>query len=303
MKELINKIIQDLGEDKPIKTLLLKAQIIASKLNNKEFEEWIHNEQNGYPRAENIPKYRRLNATVKADISIPFHGIYKNYTIPNGIFSEQFINDYMYHVDIVQSLSEIESLSDNKGGGMLSVGCPAIAYNEVSKYVRGNVERVWQEISSASLAGVLDAFKSKLLSFFLDLDKKVDAGIDFSKIEGQKEINQIMNTYNINAVVANTGNGTVSTGNISENNPAFCISDAEQQRVIQSLVDQLIIESKKINNKDLQIAVEAITEECKKSSWGKNALKLALNAVQGVATSVVANQLTPITTQLLALIK
>lgn len=303
MKELINKIIQDLGEEKSIKTILLKSQIIASKLNNKDFEEWIHNEQNGYPTTESIPKYRRLNATVKADISIPFHGIYKNYTIPNGIFPDQFINDCMYHVDIVQSLSEIENLFDNKDGGMLSVDCPAIAYNEVSKYVRGNVERVWQEFSRASLAGVLNAFKSKLLSFFLDLDKKIDAGIDFSKIEGQKEINQIMNTYNINAVVANTGNGTISTGDISENNPAFYISDAEQQKVIQSLVDQLIIESNKINNEDLQMAVEAITEECKKSSWGKKALKLALNAVKGVATGVIANQLTPITTQLLALIK
>lgn len=51
MKELIDKIIQDLGEDKPIRGILLKAQIVASKLGNKEFEDWIRNEQNGYPDA------------------------------------------------------------------------------------------------------------------------------------------------------------------------------------------------------------------------------------------------------------
>lgn len=39
IKDIIDKIIQDLGDDKPIKGILLKAQIVASQLNNKEFEE------------------------------------------------------------------------------------------------------------------------------------------------------------------------------------------------------------------------------------------------------------------------
>ncbi len=47
IKDIIDKIIQDLGDDKPIKGILLKAQIVASQLNNKEFEEWIKSEQNG----------------------------------------------------------------------------------------------------------------------------------------------------------------------------------------------------------------------------------------------------------------
>ena len=32
MKNLVDRIIQDLGEDKPIKGILLKAQIVASSL-------------------------------------------------------------------------------------------------------------------------------------------------------------------------------------------------------------------------------------------------------------------------------
>ena len=72
MKEIINKIIQDLGDDKPIKGILLKAQIFASKLGNNDFEMWIRNEQNGYPDAKNLPDYRILNAIVKANVSQPF---------------------------------------------------------------------------------------------------------------------------------------------------------------------------------------------------------------------------------------
>jgi len=303
MKDMINKIIQDLGEDKPINGILLKAQIIASKLDNKEFEVWINNEQNGYPDAKNIPDYRILNATVKADISQPYVRMCQNLSIPAGIFGEELINDSMYHVRITQSLSEIENLCDSKKSGTILANCPAMAYTEVSKHVRGNVERVWQEFSTSSLIGIVNSFKSKLLSFFLDLDKKIDAGIDFSKIEGQNEINQIMNNYYINSVVANTGDGTVSTGDISDNNPVLYISDVDQKGKIQDLVSKLIVEAKKIDNEDLQMAVDTISEECKKPSWAKKTLKLAFNAVQGIATGIAANQLTPIVTQLLAILK
>ena len=72
IKDIINKIIQDLGDDRPIKGILLKAQIVASQLNNKEFEEWIKSEQNGYSDAKNLPDYRVLGAIVKANVLLEY---------------------------------------------------------------------------------------------------------------------------------------------------------------------------------------------------------------------------------------
>lgn len=114
MKVMIDKIIQDLGDDKAIKGILLKTQIVASLLGNNDFEIWIKNEQNGYPNAESIPNYRILNAIVKVDILRPFVGIYQNVTIPQGVFGEDVINDCMTHVRIIQSLSEIENICSSK---------------------------------------------------------------------------------------------------------------------------------------------------------------------------------------------
>ena len=94
-------------------------------------------------------------------------------------------------------LSEIENICSSNKNGHVSINSPVIAYPEVGKYVRGNVEKVWQEIPVSSLANIVDTFKSKLLSFFLDLDKKIDAGVDFSKIEGQNEIKNIMTQIKI----------------------------------------------------------------------------------------------------------
>lgn len=81
-----------------------------------------------------------------------------------------------------------------------------MAYTEVNKYVSGNVEQLKQEFSVASLIHIVDIFKSKLLSFFLDIEKEMNVGINFSKIEEQQDkITQIMNTYYINSAIANTG--------------------------------------------------------------------------------------------------
>lgn len=302
MKDLVDKIIQDLGDNKPIKGILLKAQIVASKLNNGDFSTWIAHEQNGYPDVENIPDYRVLNATVKADLSIPYSGYVSNYTIPAGIYDDPVIEGCMCKVRIKNSLSEIETIYENKKSGNVSTNLPAMAYAEVNKYVSGNVERLKQEFPVSSLINIVDIFKSKLLSFFLDLEKEIGVGIDFTKIEGQEKINQIMNTYYINSVVANTGSGSVNTGDLKDNTAIQNISDSEQKEKFLALVSQLKEEVAKINNPDLNETIDVITEECDKPSWTKRTLRLALNAVQGIATGIAANQLTPIVANALALL-
>lgn len=301
MKGLIDKIIADLGDDKPIKGILLKAQIVASKLGNADFQEWISNEQNGYPSAKNTPSYRVLGAMVKADISLP-QGFVHNYTIPTGVFKEDFINESMSSTRVTQSLSEIERLCEGNESVNLAVNCPAIVYPEVAKHVNGNVERVWKEVSGASFLGIVDSFKSKLLAFFLDLDKKINAGVDFLKIEGQNQIGQIMNNYNISAGVVNTGSGTINTGDISDIHNTQCINDLELQEKIGELVDQLVTEADKIDNPDLKQAVGVVVEECEKTSWAKGTLRMAFNAILGIATGITANQLTPIVTEALSLL-
>lgn len=303
MKELVNKIIHDLSNNKPISEILLKTQVVASKLGNKEFEEWIRNEQNGYPDATNIPDYRVVAVVVKACVSQPYTGFMKTITIPAGIYDEDIINDCMSHARIVQSLCEIESLCESKQDGVLQASCPAMAYAEVKKHVYWNVENVWQEISVHSLKGINYAFKSKLLAFFLELDKKMEAGLDFSQIGSQDEIKQIMNnTYYISSIVANTGDGTVNAGDISGNDVSQLISDENQKGKIKEIISRLEAEANKLDNADLQEAIETIKEECKKPNWVRKTLKMAFNAVHGIATSIAANQLTPIVTEALALI-
>lgn len=306
MEELITEIIKDLGSGKPINGILLKSQIIASELNNSTFSDWISNEQNGYPNAENLPQYRVLAAIVKADVFVPYWGCVNNQTIPAGIFDHQLINDCMEHARIINSLTEIESICvQNKDGGMLSYPLPAMAYPEVNKCINGNAQRVWQEFPVSSLAHIVDVFKSKLLDFFLNLNKEVKAGIDFSHIssqENQQKISQIMNnTYNINAAVANTGSGSISTGDVSASNLQMNPSDnlrSQMNDVIAKLEDVI----KEYDNSDINDALGTLKEETAKTSWNSKILRITLNAINGIANGILANQLTPIVAQGLSLL-
>ena len=82
----------------------------------------------------------------------------------------------------------------------------------------------------------------------------------------------------------------------------LCISDPDQQKQIKELVSELIKATKDIDNEDLKMAVETISEECNKPSWAKKTLRIAFNAIQGIATGIAANQLTPIIIKALALL-
>lgn len=301
LKKLIERIIQDLGDDKPIHSILLKAQIVAANLENENFSTWIRNEQNGYPNLMEVPDYRVLNVIIKADVFQPYVGTYNNCTIPPGIFSNEKLNDLMTQARIRQSLFEIEKMCKDKPNGNFSINCPAIVYSEINKHVRGKAQGVRQEFSVASLASIVDIFKTKLLAFFIELDKKLEAGVDFLNID-KEEITQIMNTYNINSAVANLGEGVVNTGDIVGNDITQCLTDPCQQEKFKKILSEIEDIVKTSNNTDLKEMVNDINQECKKTNWSKKLLKTTLNAMKGIATDVIAAQLSPLVANALALL-
>lgn len=302
MRELIKKVIADLSDDKPIQGILLKVQVIAHKLHNEEFIQWVHQEQNGYSDVKNLPEYRILDAIVKADIQIPFMGYMQNYTIPAGIYEDDKINTLMSRVYVTQSLYEIEQLCAQGNKGHLIKPLHAMAYAEVNKYVSGDVQRVWQELSVSSLLGVHNNFKSKLLAFFLDMEDQIEGGLDFSSIESQQKISQMVTNNYINATIANVGSGNVTTGDVTNNNVYQTItldSEKDSIKAILAQIEELVQEE---GDSEMNEVYTAIQQEVEKNSWGKKTLKMALNALKGIANGVIVNKITPLVDEVLALL-
>ena len=55
-----------LNKNVDIEELLRKAYLIAVSTNQKDIEEWVLNEQNGYKSVDNLPEYRFLRGELKA---------------------------------------------------------------------------------------------------------------------------------------------------------------------------------------------------------------------------------------------
>lgn len=177
LKSLVDSVISDLTENKSIESILLKTQTICHYLKDVEFSTWIKHELNGYGDDEYpLPDYRKINCIVKVDISQPFGRMAKNYPFPCEYIKDEKIRERMTHMAVFESLSEIElMMKDDKHGNDLTIAVPQyIVQNYMEKYVEGYILVANQHINMNNIQAVISKFKSLLLTFFLELNDKMN---------------------------------------------------------------------------------------------------------------------------------
>ena len=182
LKSLVDSVISDLTENKSIESILLKTQTISHYLKDEEFTTWIKHELNGYGDDEYpLPDYRKINCIVKVDISQPFGRMAKNYPFPCEYIKDDKIRGRMTHMAVFESLSEIELMMKNdKHGNDLTMAVPQyIVQNYMAKYVEGYILVANQHINMNNIQAVISKFKSLLLTFFLELNDKMDWDLNF----------------------------------------------------------------------------------------------------------------------------
>lgn len=199
LKSLVDSVISDLTENKSIESILLKTQTICHYLNDEEFSTWIKHELNGYGDDEYpLPDYRKINCIVKIDISQPFGRMAKNYPFPCEYIKDDKIRERMTHMAVFESLSEIElMMKDDKHGNDLTIAVPQyIVQNYMEKYVEGYILVANQHINMNNIQAVISKFKSLLLTFFLELNDKMNWELNFDVMATKQIIKQIMVTNN-----------------------------------------------------------------------------------------------------------
>mgnify|MGYP001633579781 FL=1 len=66
-----------------------------------------------------------------------------------------------------------------------------------------------------SLLSIVETFKAQLLDLLLQFDKELNWNIDLTDKKNKEVVQSIINNvYHIHTVVANTGEGSVNTGDI-----------------------------------------------------------------------------------------
>ena len=295
LKSLVDSVISDLTENKSIESILLKTQTISHYLKDEEFTTWIKHELNGYGDDEYpLPDYRKINCIVKVDISQPFGRMAKNYPFPCEYIKDDKIRERMTHMAVFESLSEIElMMKDDKHGNDLTMAVPQyIVQNYIAKYVEGYILVANQHINMNNIQAVISKFKSLLLTFFFELNDKMDWDLNFDVMATKQIIKQIMVTNNINAAVVATEGSTISTGAVSvENSHIGNVAYSNEQKEFLSVLKDIEKLVKESGNQDLKDSVDIVKAETQKPKWNKKLMTMGLNAIKGVANGFVVKGL------------
>lgn len=304
LKKQIESVIEDLGDDDPISKILLKAQTIAFYLKDDTFTNWIKSEQNGYQNTECLPDYRKINCTMKVDVSIPFRGILYGIDFPIDAIDNDRIRDILSHMYFCDSISVIEQMGNNRKNDMLKMNAPAYTFKYISKHFHdGNIEGVHKITNTSSAKAIVDSVKSKLLEFFLLLEEQFDLNINFDIMANKEKIQNIVN-QTINAGVVNTGDGHISitSSEIIGGNQNVSIS-ATNKKELTDIIERIEEINKRYNDEDLANEITMVKDDIAKPAQNPKFIKRAFNAMKGIAVGITANELTPIIDQGLELIK
>jgi len=158
MQSLKEKI---LNPNIKVSDLLREAKIIAYELEDKELLKWIDKELNGYNEDDEVPQYRMVIGMPKAWNS--FHG-----WIPLLPSTEQDVKiiDLLSKCPLKISIPELEAIRSSSS--LLKVYYPEKLQKELSKVAKFNTKFALM-VSSASIIGILETVKNKLLDWIINI--------------------------------------------------------------------------------------------------------------------------------------
>ncbi|QIH33880.1 hypothetical protein [Sphingobacterium sp. DR205] len=217
---MIKELIEDLTFDKiTVTQALTRAKIIAYKVKNNDFKDWIYHEINGYTDGT-LPSYRVIKCEVFADVYHPFRG---TTTVPFDVTNlDKDLNSEMsfYKMRITQSVGTLESnlnasQDQNFGFELLPQGL-VTTLSQMSG-AENEITAVKRRIQFSELRHILELTKQKLLDTLLELnDAFPDFENSFSK-EGKDSEQRVQTIINQN-IYGNNTNSNIGIGeNIEQN--------------------------------------------------------------------------------------
>ena len=129
------------------------------------------------------------------------------------------LRDLMTFVDIKEPLVQIETMYQNTKTEMLSVQVPVFAYPTIKDLYKRQEYEVYSGhhyFPKETLLSIVETFKSRLLDSLLQFNDKLDWNMELSDDKNKNTAKTIINNvYNVHAAVANMGDGSVETQDIT----------------------------------------------------------------------------------------
>lgn len=186
---LLQTIQADIVGPTPISDVLRKASILAYRLKNVEFKEWVSHELNGYYGDEPIlPDYRIQKSMLFGTFTNMAWRV-NNAQIPLDVIPEgsrELVTTLTLRQGVKELESFLESAKQSELGYLQEPLPPALAaYLSNRVYEHMTCVNVWRALTREAIIHVLESTRNRLLTLLLELaDQYPDAAIlDFNVTE------------------------------------------------------------------------------------------------------------------------
>lgn len=158
---MLDELIRDIQDKNvPVSNLLRRAKVLTNKLGQPDFLKWINIELDGYGKNKKVPDYRIVRGQLKA--WNPYHG-----WVPVLIGTRE-VEEIISARGAAQSVSEIEELLISDSPDFM-MPFPDHFAAQILKDAPIQT-RVSLFIGRASLVGILNTVRNKLLDWVLNLE-------------------------------------------------------------------------------------------------------------------------------------
>lgn len=221
-----SKIIIDLTSGQCSLPIALKRlYVILSDLNDKELQDWVKKELNGYTKEDSLPPYRIVRCMPTGSYDVVGFGkifTYKNRPLPMIEIDEDLKNK-LTHENLTLSVEILsKALNDYKNDKSIGMPLPMETWSLFEKGTNVTITSASLIIDESEVQRVLNNVESKVIDLLLFLEKKfgnldkLDISVDdynnSELLEIAKNCKQIV--YN-NCSIQNFDNSKIKSKNMA----------------------------------------------------------------------------------------
>jgi hypothetical protein len=191
------------GNDVDLAVILRKCRILAQRLKNEEFKQWVDSELDGYPNINALPKYRIINCLCFGKFRyLSQGGETKATQIPILQVPQQY-RRILFTMPFFDSVAVLRNLVSRMTDENITTGWEADYYALVGRGIFQGCELVeaWRLYPKSRVVGVLDSVRNRILKFAFEIESENpnagEAIMTDTPIPPQK-VEQIFHTHNTN---------------------------------------------------------------------------------------------------------
>lgn len=253
-----------------ISTVLRKAQLLAARLKNKDFAEWVSWELNGYPQSADLPDYRFVGGRLMGSFALTFQRL-ATLPIPSSVLPDNLREKWAEGVRLRDSAATYAALlqrgSEIKNSNPVSHWPPDMARFYGSKaYEDAFCTDAWIEFDRSAFARLLDAIRSRLLGFAIAIEienpEAGEANIRSTPVDPEK-VTQVFNT----TIYGGTNNVAAGGSRAVQNNSTNGILPGDFESLRRCLLS-LGTESGEIDRLESTLNAATTVQEKKRAAGG-----------------------------------